>query len=80
MALIVGDDYQLNNGHTVKAVALNNGIIAVPFRVKCLKTGCKHYKHGYLTEGAGGGAFYNKKGDFLADLRDKLFACTEHQR
>jgi len=48
-------------------------------KVPCTAKGCKRYIRGYLTESAGGGAFYSPKGEYLADLRNQEFRCPVHQ-
>ena len=52
-----------------------------PYTLKCYSPGCPRRKRGYLTvqrSHLGGGAFYNKRGQLLADLREVHFACREH--
>jgi len=65
----------------IKPITLPGGQQAVPYSVKCYRPGCRRRKHGYLTihrSHLGGGAFYNKRGELLADLREQNFACPEH--
>ena len=62
-------------------ITLPNGVLAKPCSVKCYRPGCRRTKHGYLTihrSHLGGGAFYDKRGNLLADLREVNFACPEH--
>jgi hypothetical protein len=62
-------------------LTLPGGVRAFPHTVKCYRPGCRRVKRGYLTvhrSELGGGAFYNKRGTLLADLRETDFACTEH--
>ena len=64
-----------------KVITLPNGVEARPYRVKCYRPGCRRTKSGYLTthrSHLGGGAFYDKRGKLLADLRQVDFACPEH--
>src|SRR5262245_9473957 len=44
-----------------------------PFKLKCSVQGCRRYIRGYLGAGAGGGAFYDTKGNYLADLRNQEY-------
>ena len=65
----------------MKVITLPNGIKATPHVIPCYRPGCTRRKTGYLTthsSNLGGGAFYDKKGNLLADLREVNFACSEH--
>lgn len=75
--LKVGERVEFN-GKPVTVVALRDGQAAIPWTVKCNVTGCRRVKRGYLTESYGNGAFYDKRGALLADLREKVFVCGEH--
>lgn len=46
----------------------------------CFESGCRNYITVYLTVGAGGENCYayDKKGNFLADLRNKVYYCKKH--
>lgn len=62
-------------------VTLPNGEIVKPFSVKCDIPGCTRRKSGYLTihrSNLGGGAFYDRRGNLLCDLRDRFFVCRRH--
>jgi hypothetical protein len=61
-----------------EVLTLPGGQQVVPYTVKCYRPGCSRRKHGYLTIYRGGGAFYNRRGKLLADLREQDFACPEH--
>ncbi len=64
-----------------KTVTLPGGIPARPHVLKCHIHGCRRTKSGYLTtqrSHLGGGAFYDKRGNLLADLREVHFVCKEH--
>jgi hypothetical protein len=64
-----------------RVLTLPGGQKVVPYRVKCHRSGCHRVKSGYLTihrSHLGGGAFYNKRGKLLADLREQNFVCHEH--
>lgn len=64
-----------------RVITLPNGVKAVAFAVKCYRPGCRRVKRGYLTihrSHLGGGAFYDKRGNLLADLRNQNYACREH--
>jgi len=63
------------------AITLPNGQRVVPYTVKCYRVGCRRRCRGYLTvhrSELGGGAFYNRRGTLLADLRDQDYVCREH--
>lgn len=60
---------------------LPGGHEVTPHILKCHIPGCRRRKYGYLTvhrSHLGGGAFYNKRGELLADLRERHFVCSEH--
>lgn len=58
---------------------LPGGVVATPYSVKCYATGCRRVKRGYLTtDRSPGGAFYDKRGNKLADLREQEFCCSDH--
>jgi hypothetical protein len=62
-------------------ITLPGGVKAAPYNLKCHIPGCRRRKHGYLTvhrSHLGGGAFYDKRGNLLADLRERHFVCSEH--
>lgn len=62
-------------------ITLPNGVVAKPHSVKCYRPACRRVKRGWLTTRRtdhGGGAFYDKRGALLADLREVEFACNEH--
>jgi hypothetical protein len=64
-----------------KTLTLAGGHKVVPHVLRCHIPGCTRRKSGYLTierSHLGGGAFYNKRGDLLADLREVHFVCKEH--
>lgn len=53
----------------------------VQYTVKCHIQGCRRRKSGWLTthrSHLGGGAFYDGRGKFLADLREVHFVCSRH--
>jgi hypothetical protein len=67
--------------HLKPMVILPGGHKTRPHTVKCYRQGCRRVKRGYLTahrSELGGGAFYDKRGRLLADLREQDFACKEH--
>lgn len=62
-------------------VTLPGGVRVRPHVLKCHIPGCRRVKRGYLTvqrSHLGGGAFYDKSGRLLADLREVHFVCKEH--
>ena len=64
-----------------KPILLSGEVMARPHVVKCHIVGCRRVKRGYLTthrSNLGGGAFYDKRGKLLADLREVHFVCNEH--
>lgn len=65
-------------GKEVTLVRVGKHQIGFKHSVKCRHAGCKKRKTGYLTQGAGGGAFYTKSGEYLCDLRNQEFDCGEH--
>jgi hypothetical protein len=65
----------------MKAITLPNGCKVVPHVLKCAISGCRRLKRGFLTahrSDHGGGAFYDKQGKLLADLREVDFVCSRH--
>lgn len=64
-----------------KTITLPGNKPVRPYTVKCHIPGCRRVKRGYLTtqrSHLGGGAFYDKRGKLLADLREVHFVCNEH--
>jgi len=65
-----------------RVITIPGGHRVVPYAVKCQRVGCRRRCRGYLTihpGHLGGGAFYNKRGTLLADLRNQHYACPEHR-
>jgi hypothetical protein len=58
------------------------GELAIPYTVGCSGPGyagikCKTSFKGFLTQGAGGGAFYDAEGNLKADLRNQIYQCDK---
>ena len=71
-----------DTGRKVPVIIIGDGLEVAPYSVKCRVTGCRKRVRGYLTVKSshlGGGAFYNKKGELLADLRNSQFVCPDHR-